>query len=78
MILPTGSKELVTSFVEVQDADKILFDDIIQSRGQGVILLLFSNPGTGKTLTAEAVAEKVRRPLYIMSAGEPSSLCRRY
>ncbi|GAA6051884.1 hypothetical protein NBRC10513_002547 [Rhodotorula toruloides] len=27
-------------------------------------------PGTGKMLTAEAVAEHLRRPLYVVSAGE--------
>lgn len=36
----------------------------------GVIILLVGNPGTGKTLTAEAVADKVRRPLYVLSSGE--------
>lgn len=46
------------------------FDDLIEGKGLGVILLLVGNPGTGKTLTAEAVADKVRRPLYVLSAGE--------
>jgi hypothetical protein len=46
------------------------FDDLITGKGLGVILLLVGNPGTGKTLTAEAVADKVRRPLYVLSAGE--------
>jgi hypothetical protein len=46
------------------------FDDLIEGKGLGIILLLVGNPGTGKTLTAEAVADKVRRPLYMLSAGE--------
>lgn len=33
-------------------------------------MLLVGNPGTGKTLTAEAIADNVRRPLYVLSAGE--------
>lgn len=70
IILPAGYKDLVTSFVEAKTTDKFLFDDIIQGKGQGVIMLLVGNPGTGKTLTAEAIADKVHRPLYVLSAGE--------
>lgn len=70
MILPAGYKDLVSSFVEAKTTDKFLFDDIIQGKGQGVIMLLVGNPGTGKTLTAEAIADNVRRPLYVLSAGE--------
>lgn len=34
------------------------------------MILLVGTPGTGKTLTAEAVADNTRRPLYILSTGE--------
>ncbi|KAI8932052.1 hypothetical protein NX059_010941 [Plenodomus lindquistii] len=33
-------------------------------------MLLSGEPGTGKTLTAESVAEVMRRPLYSIGAGE--------
>ncbi|RAK80010.1 P-loop containing nucleoside triphosphate hydrolase protein [Aspergillus fijiensis CBS 313.89] len=33
-------------------------------------MLLVGNPGTGKTPTAEAIADQVRKPLYALSAGE--------
>lgn len=46
------------------------FDDIIKGKGRGLIGLLAGTPGCGKTLTAEAVAEVTRRPLYAVSAGE--------
>jgi len=46
------------------------FDDIIKGKGRGLIGLLAGTPGCGKTLTAEAVAEVTRRPLYEVSAGE--------
>ncbi|KAJ8593330.1 P-loop containing nucleoside triphosphate hydrolase protein, partial [Rhizopogon salebrosus TDB-379] len=36
----------------------------------GLVGLLAGPPGCGKTLTAEAVAEVTRRPLYCVSAGE--------
>ena len=35
-----------------------------------MIALLSGEPGLGKTLTAESVAEEMRRPLYFLSAGE--------
>ncbi|CAJ2512271.1 Uu.00g052860.m01.CDS01 [Anthostomella pinea] len=46
------------------------FDDFIQDKGRGLIILMFGPPGVGKTFTAEAVAEKSRVPLYAMSAGD--------
>lgn len=47
-----------------------VFDDVIEGKGQGVIMLLAGEPGVGKTLTAESVAEYMRVPLYSMSAAE--------
>jgi len=46
------------------------FDDIIKSKGLGLILVLYGPPGVGKTLTAECVAEFSRRPLYTVSSGD--------
>ncbi|PHH89222.1 hypothetical protein CDD83_6475 [Cordyceps sp. RAO-2017] len=70
LMLPSGYKNLVESFVGGHTRDKRAFDDIIEGKGLGVVMLLAGNPGTGKTLTAEAVADKARRPLYTLSAGE--------
>ncbi|KAI1328446.1 hypothetical protein F5Y16DRAFT_419887 [Xylariaceae sp. FL0255] len=70
LMLPKGFKNLVLSFVEGQAANKTAFDDIIEGKGLGIVMLLAGNPGTGKTLTAEAVADKVKKPLYMLSAGE--------
>lgn len=33
-------------------------------------MLFAGSPGTGKTPTAETIAEKVQRPLYVLSAGQ--------
>ncbi|KAI1069271.1 hypothetical protein LB507_008660, partial [Fusarium sp. FIESC RH6] len=63
-------KSLVTCFVEGQARHTSDFDDIIQGKGLGVVILFVGAPGTGKTLTAEAVADNTRKPLYILSAGE--------
>jgi len=35
-----------------------------------MIMLLSGPPGVGKTLTAESVAETLKVPLYMMSAGD--------
>ncbi|ATY62990.1 AAA-core [Cordyceps militaris] len=41
--------------------------------GRGAVMLLSGGPGTGKTLTAEVVAEKLRVPLFKMNAGDLGS-----
>ena len=89
LVLPPQQKDLILAFVESQirqrthsladQADAApAFDDIIAGKGRGMILLLSGPPGVGKTLTAESVAENLRVPLYMMSAGdlglEPSSI----
>ncbi|KAF1845411.1 P-loop containing nucleoside triphosphate hydrolase protein [Cucurbitaria berberidis CBS 394.84] len=70
LVLPHGNKEIIHAFVEEQLSGEVTFDDIIQGKGQGFIMLLSGEPGVGKTLTAESVSEKMRKPLYSMSAGE--------
>lgn len=70
LMLPSGNKDLIQSFVNGQARGRRTFDDVIEGKGRGVVILLAGNPGTGKTLTAEAVADKARRPLYTLSAGE--------
>ncbi|KAJ5835805.1 hypothetical protein N7447_001831 [Penicillium robsamsonii] len=70
LILPDGYQNLLLSFVEAQSDKQLAFDDIIEGKGMGIIMLLVGQPGTGKTLTAEAIADKVRKPLYVLSAGE--------
>ncbi|ORY06775.1 hypothetical protein BCR34DRAFT_632080 [Clohesyomyces aquaticus] len=49
------------------------FDDIIEGKGQGIIIFFHGELGVGKTLTAESVAEEMKRPPYAMSAGELGS-----
>jgi MoxR-like ATPase len=36
---------------------------LIVGKGNGLILLLHGGPGTGKTLTAESIAEVAEKPL---------------
>lgn len=57
------------------DQSSKLVKDLIQGKGGGLICVLFGTPGTGKTLTAEAVAEHLQRPLYIVSSGRKEVFC---
>lgn len=70
LVLPSEEKMLIRAFVESQVKYKDDFDDIIAGKGRGMIMLLSGPPGVGKTLTSESVAEDMRVPLYMMSAGD--------
>ncbi|OCL09673.1 P-loop containing nucleoside triphosphate hydrolase protein [Glonium stellatum] len=70
LVLPSNQKDLILGFTESQRKYKESFDDVIEGKGKGIILLLCGPPGVGKTLTAESVAEEMRVPLYMMSAGD--------
>lgn len=56
---------LVTSQIESEKST-----DLIAGKGNGLILLLHGGPGTGKTLTAESVAEIAKKPLYRVTCGD--------
>ncbi|KAF2090153.1 P-loop containing nucleoside triphosphate hydrolase protein [Saccharata proteae CBS 121410] len=70
LVLPDNQKELILGFAETQRNSKAYFDDVIEGKGKGIIILLCGPPGVGKTLTAESVAEEMRAPLYMMSSGD--------
>ncbi|KIW74199.1 hypothetical protein Z517_12139 [Fonsecaea pedrosoi CBS 271.37] len=70
LVLPKEQKSLIRAFVESQVKYKDDFDDVITGKGRGMIMLLAGPPGVGKTLTSESVAEDMRVPLYMMSAGD--------
>lgn len=70
LVLPPSQKELILGFTETQNESEDAFDDVIEGKGRGIILLLCGPPGVGKTLTAESVSEQMKVPLYAMSAGD--------
>ncbi|KAI1138061.1 P-loop containing nucleoside triphosphate hydrolase protein [Hypoxylon sp. FL0543] len=44
--------------------------DIMKHKGKGLVVLLHGSPGSGKTSTAECVAEAAERPLITSTIGE--------
>jgi hypothetical protein len=73
LVLPPEQKDLkqlILAFAKSQAKNRDKFDDVIRGKGRGVIMLLSGPPGVGKTLTAESVAEMMKVPLYVMSAGD--------
>jgi len=66
-VLSDDRKHLITSLVQNYQGT---FKDIVNGKGGGCIFLLHGQPGTGKTLTAEAVSELLHKPLYSVTVGE--------
>ena len=67
LVLDEERKFIIKSLVEHSGTS---FSDIIGGKSGGFIFLLHGPPGVGKTLTAEATAETLQRPLYMVSVGE--------
>ncbi|KAF7872214.1 hypothetical protein EAF04_003139 [Stromatinia cepivora] len=70
LVLPPSQKDLILAIATSRISNSSKFDGVISGKGKGTILLLSGGPGTGKTLTAESVAETMRVPLYMLSAGD--------
>ncbi|KAE8422931.1 hypothetical protein BDV36DRAFT_244333 [Aspergillus pseudocaelatus] len=73
LVLPAEQqrlKGLILAIAKAQSKQMDTFDDVVQGKGRGVIIQLSGPPGVGKTLTAESVAEVMRVPLYVLSAGD--------
>ncbi|OAP63889.1 hypothetical protein AYL99_03116 [Fonsecaea erecta] len=70
LVLPEGEKEPIMAFADRPRLNSQGFDDFIAHKGEGIMILLCGPPGVGKILTAEAMEEKSRVPLYIPSASD--------
>ncbi|KAI5298944.1 hypothetical protein KEM56_003646, partial [Ascosphaera pollenicola] len=71
LVIPESQKSIIKALVRSHTVDvNRNIDDIIAGKGQGLVSVLHGPPGVGKTLTAEGIAELVRRPLYSVSVGE--------
>ena len=80
-MLPKKTKDLVKALVMVRTSKlgekqgmsilrKGKRDDLIAGKGNGLIMLLHGSAETGKTLTAESVAEIAEMPLYNVTCGD--------
>lgn len=79
LVLPSQTKDLVEALVTVRTSQRGVKQgigvsgkrtDITTGKGNGLIMLLHGGPGTGKTLTAESVAEIAEMPLYRVTCGD--------
>ena len=74
LVLPGERKTLLRSLIEAHGRLATSgaggFDDFVRGKGQGLVINLFGPPGVGKTLSAEATSEHLRRPLYIVGSGD--------
>ena len=69
LVLDRKTKDVIQALISNQlDAEKSTA--LISGKGNGLILLLHGGPGTGKTLTAESVAEIAEKPLYRVTCGD--------
>jgi SpoVK/Ycf46/Vps4 family AAA+-type ATPase len=72
VVMNRKAKDLIQALVSNQlaaEADTFS-TDLIEGKGNGLILLLHGSPGTGKTLTAESVAEIAEKPLYRVTCAD--------
>lgn len=85
LVIPPEYRSVVQCLVDVHTGvlGDSLVADIVKGKGEGVMMAFHGRPGTGKvgaaemgqsaeaqTLTAEAVSEHLKTPLYMVSAGE--------
>ncbi|KAK0375150.1 hypothetical protein CLIM01_07497 [Colletotrichum limetticola] len=70
LVLKPEYKEVIWAMVKSYLAHSTNFYDLVDGKGEGLVILLHGPPGVGKTLTAECVAESFKKPLYMVTAGD--------
>lgn len=67
LVIDDVRKALVKVLIAHRDSG---YQDILEGKGGGAIVLLHGAPGTGKTLTAEVFAESEKRALYSVQCSQ--------
>lgn len=67
--LPAQDKRLLKSMIQNHGSRSTL-KDLVDNKGQGLVILLHGPPGVGKTLTAETIAQASGKPLVSVSTAE--------
>lgn len=58
LVIPPKHKQVLKTLVASHSTTHSRkFDDFVLGKGHGLVINLFGNPGTGKSLTAEAMSE---------------------
>jgi hypothetical protein len=73
LVLPESYKRMIKALVKNKPTS---FQDLVEGKGQGTVFLMYGSPGVGKTLTAEAIAEVLQKPLYSISMGSMGTTAR--
>ncbi|CAM1510900.1 Fc.00g084130.m01.CDS01 [Cosmosporella sp. VM-42] len=68
LILIERDKKRILSLLRAHGDERLAFDDFIGGKGKGKIFLLHGEPGVGKTLTVESVADYCKKPLIRLDA----------
>lgn len=69
LVVDVETKDLIQALITNQIA-RGQGTDTIDGKGNGLIILLHGGPGTGKTFTAESVAEMAEKPLFRVTCGD--------
>ena len=68
IVMDKDKKNIIRKLI--QNYDYKINNNIIEGKGQNLIFLLHGPPGVGKTLTAEAASELLKKPLYHINIGD--------
>lgn len=67
LILPDSHKECLNTILEFNPKD---FNDVVDNKSGGVVVLASGPAGVGKTLSAETYSELIQRPLYSVQSAQ--------
>ena len=70
LVLDDEYKDIVQAMVSSYVDKTAMLDDLVAGKGAGLVALLHGPPGSGKTLTAECVADSFEKPLYQVTCGD--------